>query len=317
MYDLIIVGSGAAGLAAGLYAGRYKLKTLVVEGEFGGETSKAGLVANYPGVKSLDGYELMKTMKEQAQDVDTEFSEGMVTALQKEGHCFTVSVGEKKFQAKTVIFAGGAEHRRLGLPNEEELAGKGVHYCMTCDGPLYTGKTVAIVGGGDSSVKDTNLASQYVRKIFLITIEKELHAEPVNFAQMKKLGDKVEVLTETQIAEIVGENKLEKLKLDKPYKNSNELVVDGLFVEIGFAPKVELAQSIGVELDQHGYIKVDAMMKTNVDGFFAAGDTTNHFGRFKQDVTAAAMGTVAATSAYEDNKVHGELCRFHAQPAKK
>jgi len=132
----------------------------------------------------------------------------------------------------------------------------------------------------------------------------------------KKLGDKVEVILEAEVKEIVGKDKLEKLVLSKPHKGSNELVVDGLFVEIGFVPNVELPKSIGAELDEHGYIKVDNMMKTNIDGFFAAGDTTNHFGRFKQDITAAAMGTVAATSAYEDNKVHGELCKFHAKPAK-
>jgi len=176
MYDLIIIGSGAAGLAAGLYAGRYKLKTLIVEGEFGGETAKAGHIANYPSVKSIDGYDLMKIMREQGEEVGTEFKDGWVTRLEKEGHCFTVFLGDEQLQAKTVIFTGGAEHRRLGLPNEKELAGKGVHYCMTCDGPVYTGKTIAIVGGGDSSVKDVNLASEYVEKMYLISRQKELHA---------------------------------------------------------------------------------------------------------------------------------------------
>jgi len=132
---------------------------------------------------------------------------------------------------------------------------------------------------------------------------------------MKNLGDKIEVLLETEVKEIVGDKKLEKLILSRPYKNSDELVVDGLFVEIGAVPNVALADSLGVELDEHGYIKVDNIMQTNIDGIFAAGDAVNHFGSFKQDITAAAMGAVAATSAYNDHKIHGELCVYHARPS--
>jgi len=132
---------------------------------------------------------------------------------------------------------------------------------------------------------------------------------------MQKLGDKVEVLLETEIKEIVGKDRLEKLILSKPHKGSSDLNVAAVFVEIGALPNVELAVSLGVELDERGYIKVDNMMKTNVDGVFAAGDTVNHFGSFKQDITAAAMGAVSATSAYEDHKIHGELCMIHARPS--
>ncbi len=310
MYDLIVIGSGAAGLSAGLYAGRYKLKTLVVEGDFGGETARAGWISNYPGVKSIDGYDLMAIMKEQAKEVGTEFKSGWVTKLLREGHCYKVVVnGKDEYSAKTVIYAGGAEHKRLGLPNEKELTGKGVHYCMTCDGPLYTGKTIAIVGGGDSSVKDAVLASQYADKIYLIALEKDVRAEPINYEEMKKLGDRVVLITETAVKEIIGTNAFEKIILSKPFNGKNELSLDGLFIRIGFLPQVELAVLIGAELDEFGYIKVDSMMRTNIDGFFAAGDTVNHFGRFKQDITAAALGSVAATSAYEDNKKHGDLCR--------
>lgn len=315
MYDLIIIGSGAAGLASSIYAGRYRMKTLLIEGEFGGETSKAGEIANYPGVKLIDGYELMKTMKEQGKAVGAEFKGGFVKALRREGHCFFVETEKEKFQSKAVIFAGGAEHRRLGLPNEDAFTGKGVHYCMTCDGPVYTDKIIAMVGGGDSSVKALNLGAEYFKKAYLITMEKEIHAEPINYEHLKQKGDKIEILTETQVKEIVGDKKLEKIILTKSFKGSHELIVDGLFIEIGFKPNVSLAQSVGVELDEKGYIKVDNMMKTNIDGFFAAGDTVSHFGRFKQDITAAAMGTVAATSAYEDVKTHGaNACEFHHMP---
>lgn len=315
IYDHIIIGSGAAGLSASIYAGRYRTKVLVIGEKFGGETATAGNIENYPSYKSVDGFELMNLMKEQAEALGIKVLLDKVTKIDRTEHCFNVFVGDITYQANSIIFAVGAERRRLNLPNEVKLTGKGVHYCVTCDGPVYGGKKIAMVGGGDASVKGVNLAAEYVDKIFLIVRGKEIIAEPINYEQMKKLGDKVEVLLETGVKEIIGKNKLEKLVLSKPYKESNELIVDGLFVEIGAVPNVELARSLGVELDERGYIKADNMMRTNVDGVFAAGDTVNHFGGFKQDITAAAMGAVAATSAYEDHKIHGDLCRLHAVPA--
>lgn len=314
IYDLIIIGSGAAGLSAAIYAGRYRLKIAVFAGEFGGETAKAGAIENYPGFKSIDGYELMEKMREQAEALGTEIIDEKVTSIKQSGHCFEATAGNKAYQSNAVIFAVGAERRHLGLPNEKELTGKGVHYCVTCDGPVYTGKTITMVGGGDASVKRVNLAAEYVKKIFLIVRGKEIIAEPINYEQLKKLGDKVEVILETEVKEIIGKGKLEKIVLSKPYNGSTDLVVDGVFVEIGAQPSTELAKSLGVELDEFGYIKADNMMRTNIDGIFAAGDIVNHFGRFKQDITAAAMGAVAATSAYEDHKIHGDLCLLHAQP---
>lgn len=314
-YDLIIIGSGAAGLGAALYSGRYRVKTLVIGKEFGGETAKAGTIENYPGVQAIDGYELMSVMKEQAKSLGVDTLDEEVAEIKRQEHCFEVCAKKTTHQTQAVIFALGAERRRLGLPNEKELTGKGVHYCVTCDGPVYNGKTIAMAGGGDASVKGAVLAAEYVNKLFLIVRGKEVTAEPINLERMKNLGEKIEVLLETEVKEIIGVNKLEKLKLSHPFKGSDELVVDGLFVEIGAAPNVELAKSIGVELDERGYIKTDSMMQTNIDGVFAAGDVVNHFGSFKQDITAAAMGAVAATSAYNDRKVHGELCPIHAQPA--
>ncbi len=314
IYDLIIIGSGAAGFGAAIYGGRYRMKVLVIGNEFGGETAKAGSIENYPGFLSIDGFELMDTMKKQAENLKVETLDAEVTEIVREEHCFEVTANNAAYQTHEIIFAVGAERRRLGLPNEKELTGRGVHYCVTCDGPVYSGKTIAVAGGGDASVKGAILAAEYVNKVFLIVRGKEVAAEPINLERMKKLGDKIEVLLETEVKEIVGKQKLEKLLLSKPFKDSDNLVVDGLFVEIGAIPNIELAKSLGVELDERGYIKVDNMMKTNLDGVFAAGDAVNHFGSFKQDITAAAMGSVAATSAYNDHKVHGELCPFHAMP---
>lgn len=314
IYDLIIIGSGAAGLSAGIYAGRYRLKVLVLGGEFGGESAKAGAIENYPGFKSIDGYELMEKMREQTEALGTEFVFDKVESVKRTGHCFEAVAEGKTYQSNAIIFAVGAERRHLGLPNEKELTGRGVHYCVTCDGPVYSGKTIAMVGGGDASVKGVNLAAEYVKKVYLIVRGKEVIAEPINYEQMKKLGDKVEVLLETKVKELVGREKLEKLVLSKPYGGSTDLAVDGMFVEIGAEPANWLAKSLGVKLDEFGYIKTDNMMRTNVDGVFAAGDIVNLFGRFKQDITAAAMGAVAATSAYEDHNIHGNLCELHAMP---
>src|SRR3989344_7671932 len=299
-YGLLIVGSGAAGLAAALYAGRYKIPALVIAGEFGGETSTAGKIENYPGVKAIDGYELMKIMKEQALESGAEIKNGKVVRIEKAGDLpadgwrIAIETGEA-YEASCVILAIGSRRRHLNLPNEKELAGKGVHYCWTCDGPLYGGKTVAMVGGGDSSVKGVNFLGEYAKKIYLIARGKEIMAEPVNLDQMKKLGDKVEVLIETDVTKIVGEKMLEKLVLSKPYQGSSDLKVDGLFIEIGFDPDITLPDQLEVKLDDKNYIMVDNGMRTNVAGVFAAGDATNHFGSFKQDITAAAMGAVAAT----------------------
>src|SRR3989338_7579717 len=314
LYDLIIIGSGAAGLSAGIYAGRYRMKALIIGKEFGGETAKAGAILNYPGFQSVDGYELMDLMKQQAAKLNVETLDAEVASIKRQGHYFTVAAGKKTYEAGAIILAVGAERRRLGLPNEKELTGRGVHYCVTCDGPVYTGKTIAMVGGGDASVKGAVLAAEYVSKVFLIVRGKEVAAEPINLERMKTLGEKIEVLLETEVKEIIGKDKLEKLILSQKSGKHDELVVDGLFVEIGALPNVELAKSLGVELDERGYIKVDNAMQTNIDGVFAAGDAVNHFGSFKQDITAAAMGAVGATSAYNDHKIHGELCQVHMRP---
>ncbi|MDO8493623.1 MAG: FAD-dependent oxidoreductase [bacterium] len=322
VYDLIIIGSGAAGLSAGIYAGRYKMKVMIISQEFGGESATGGTFYNYPGTGPIDGYELMKKMKEQAKDVGVEFFDGKVSEVKREGHCFAVvaTPGSKppvEYPARTIILANGAERRRLGLPNEKELGARGVHYCVTCDGPVYSGKTIAMIGGGDAAVKGVNLAAEFVKKIYLLVRGSEIKAEPINYEEMKKLGDKVEILLNTEVKELVGKDKLEKLILSTPYNGSNELIVDGAFVEIGALPNTALAKSLGVITDERGYIVVDNTMKTNVDGVFAAGDTVNFFGSFKQAITAAAMGSVAATSAYQDNKMHGALCEVHWVPSNK
>jgi thioredoxin reductase (NADPH) len=303
--DVLIIGSGMAGLSAAVYAARYNLKTLVIGHEFGGATSTAWTIENYPGYVAIDGYDLMMKVKEQAEKIGAEVVTDKVLSIKKSGDFFVAQTEEnREITTKTIVLGCGAARKLLNLPREEEFAkGKGVHYCTTCDGPLYKEKVVAVVGAGDSAVKGINLAIQYAQKIHWLIRSDTIKAEPFNYEKIKKyFGDKIILHYNTQIKELQGDKRLESLRLS----TDEDLAVDGLFVEIGSQPEVELAHHVGVELDELGFIKVNAMMETNVPGIYAAGDVTNFFGHFKQDITAAAMGSVAATSAFKHIQHHQE-----------
>lgn len=308
MIDVAIIGSGVTGLSAALYAARYELSCVVIGDFLGGATSTAWTVENYPGFESIDGYDLVVKMKDQVEKLGVALQADRVTEVAKTatGFILTTETGQN-VEAKTVIFTVGAARRKLGLPKEDELAlGKGIHYCTTCDGPLYKNKTIGIVGGGDASVKGVNLAAQYADKIYLIVRDNKLNAEPINYQRAKVHIDagKVEVLFQTEVTELLSTDRLTGVKLN----NGKELTLDGLFVEIGAIPDVDIAVKLGVTLDDHGYIAVNNMMETNVPGIYAAGDTTNFFGHFKQIVTGCAMGSVASTSAF--NHIHSAQAEY-------
>lgn len=320
-YDTIIIGGGAAAYSAALYCARYNLKTAVVEKTFGGETATAGKIENYPGFKSVDGFELMEKMKEQATSLGVEIIEGEANLVKNEYHCFQIKVGEETLESQTVILSMGMEHRELPVERAKELKGKGVHYCATCDGPLFKGKLVAVVGGGDSAVKAGNqLSDMGAKHVYMLVREENLkRAEPINLDQLEKKikAGQVTSLYTTEITELKGAKKLEGVKLSKPFEGKDELKLDGVFVEIGATPRGELASQLGVRLDERGQIDVDPRTcATSIDGVFAAGDITNASGSFKQIVTGAAQGSIAATSAYKDVSTHGGACELHAKPIK-
>ena len=311
-YDVILVGQGAAAFAGALYAARYQIKTLVVGEAFGGETATGGLIENYPGYVGIDGGELMINMKEQVTRYGVSVVDERVETIARNGDCFDVRTSEDAYQGTAVILAVGRERRKLGLPNEDEWTGKGVSFCATCDAPLYREKVAAVVGGGDAAAKGAVLLGKYATKVYVIYRgERFTRPEPVNLQKLRE-SPNVEPIFETNVVELRGVDGLTGVVLDRQYNGSLELDLDGLFLEIGADPRVELAQALGVELNERNEIKVDREMRTNVHGVFAAGDVADASGDLKQTITAAAQGAIAATAAYEHVSAHPNACATHA-----
>ena len=311
-YDVVIIGQGASAFGAALYSARYQMKTLVIGDEFGGETATGSIIENYPGYSHIDGFDLMLAMKKQVEDLDVEIITDEVKEIQNDGNCFISTAHEGRYQSTTVILAVGRERRKLGLPNESDLLGKGVSYCSTCDAPLYRDQTVAVVGGGDAAVKGSVLLGKYASKVYLVYRKDKLtRPEPVNIRMLESSENVVQLL-ETNVTGLIGEDKLERLALDKAYDGSVELDVDGLFIEIGADPRNRLARSLGVMINSQGEIMVSKMGETTVSGVFAAGDVTDATGELKQTITSTAQGVIAATSAYRYVSEHGDMCQMHA-----
>ena len=304
MYDLIIIGSGPAGLTAAVYAARYALNTLVIGSSPGGQVAESGRVENYPGFKRIGGFELTQKMVEQVGGFGVEIVREEVSSIKYQvssGKCdgggFKISGSEGGYEARSVILAIGVEPRKLGIPGEEELLGKGVSYCALCDAPFYKDKVVAMVGGGDSAVDGALELAEHARKIYLINRSDKLRAKP-DFVGKAKENSKIEFVLETNVTQINGESRVDSVTLDKSHSGQNQLLVEGIFIEIGNVPDRELPEGLGLDLDEYGYIKVFEDMSTNVAGVFAAGDITTGSNGMKQIVTACAEGAVAAQSAY-------------------
>jgi thioredoxin reductase (NADPH) len=317
-FDVVILGGGAAAYSAALYARRYNLSVGIVEKEFGGYTALAGVIENYPGVPNVEGYELMRSMKQQAVgDLGAVVIDGEADAVSRDGHCFSVSVGARTVQGATLILATGMEHRTLNLEREQDYQKRGVHYCATCDGPVYAGKRVAVVGGGDSAVKSANqLVDMGAEHVYIVAREDNVNrAEPINH---DRLNERIEaggvtMLYENEILEYRGGPPLEGVLLRGAHEGSEELAVSAVFIEIGSVPRTDLAKQLDVTLTKRGEIDVEAeTMKTNIDGVFAAGDVCDAAWGFKQVVTSVAQGAIAATSAYSDISKHGKACAMHA-----
>ncbi len=294
IYDLAIVGGGPAGLSAAIYAARYRMSCIVLAREPGGTVVNTHLIENWPGEQSLSGMELMQKIQDHVTSLDVEIKMTEVSSIKKAKN-FLLSSDEGKFEAKSILLCTGTKHRNLEVPGEKEFTGKGVSYCATCDGAFFKDKVVCVVGGSDSAAKEALFLSEHAKKVFIIYRKEKIRAEPINAERVDK-NKKIEIINNTNVLEINGEMMVTGVTLDKAYKGSKELKLDGVFVEIGKLPKSELAKELGVKLDKSGEIIVDTDMNTNVEGVYAAGDVIS--GGFKQAITAAAQGVTAVSTAF-------------------
>ncbi len=294
MYDVLIVGIGPAGYTASLYSARYKLDTIQIGEMPGGLISESPDVCNYPGFKSISGMDLVNKMEEQVKDLGVEVVYDKVEKIEGKDLNFKVTTTRDEYEAKKVILATGQEKRKLGLDREEELTGKGISYCATCDAAFYDGKTVGVVGGGDSALVSALLLSKYADKVYILYRKEEFfRPEPIRVEEVHE-NEKIEPIFNVNVDELKGEEKLSSVILD----NGEEVNMDGLFIEIGSIPNNDLANDLGVETVNGGYIKTDRKRRTNVSGVYAAGDVIDS--PLKQVVTAAGQAAEAADTAYED-----------------
>lgn len=295
-YELVIIGAGPAGLAASIYASRYGIRHLVVGALAGGQIAGSHLVDNYPGIEDASGFEFVQKWVHHVKKYGTEMLPLMVKAVKKIEAGFEIELGNgQKIKARTILLATGTKRRKLNIQGEDELAGKGVSYCATCDGFFYKNKTVAVVGGNDSAAGAAVFLAEVAEKVYLIYRGEKLRAEK-HWVDLVRKSPKIEVIYKTNVIEAIGTSKLEKIKLDQAYAGNAEISVEGLFIEAGSDPFVDLTKELGVKLDEKSYIKIKSDSSTNVAGVWAAGDITDGSDKFRQVITAAAEGAIAARS---------------------
>jgi len=320
MYDLIIIGGGAGGISAAIYAGRQRMKTLLITKEYGGQMAKkATEVCNYLGYSRISGPELIKKFVEHLDsqefiekkiaevrkievsrsETETQHQrEAFGAAVEKKRNIFTVTTTEnERFSAKSVIIATGADPRPLEVPGEKEFIGKGVSYCVTCDGPVFKNKTIAIVGGGNAGFEAAIFMTNYAKKIYILEYGPEAKADIENQEEAKK-SKKIEIITNATVKEIKGDKFVNSLIYeDLKNKETKTLDIQGIFIEIGTQPATSLAKGL-VDFNKKDEIKVEfETYQTKTAGLFAVGDV--NVGKYKQIITAAGEGCKAALAAYD------------------
>ena len=296
MYDVIIAGGGPAGLNAALYAARYGLHCLLLEKKFaGGQMTTTTTLENYIGFpEGVDAITLSMQMEQQAKNAGAEISYDEIVALDLAGSVKRITTAKETLEARTVILCLGALPRPLGVSGEERLRGRGVSYCATCDGALYKNKTVAVVGGGDTALEDTLVLAKNCEKVYLIHRRDAFRGVAKLVEQVKRLTN-VELLLETVVTDMQGDNKLQSLTVQNVHTNKQQaLSCEGLFIAVGTKPSTELLHE-QLKLDEQGYVLTDEAMQTELSGVFAAGDLRKK--TLRQVITAASDGAVAAYSA--------------------
>ena len=301
MYDIVIIGSGPAGLTSSIYASCFRLNHMIIGASNGGLMALAPDILNYPGFTEVSGKDLTEKMVSQVKNKGIEILNDTVTKIEKINEGFKVETQSgKTFDTKTVILATGTERRRLNVPGEIEYIGKGVQYCATCERFDYENKIVAVAGGANAACQGAVQLSHVASKVYIIYRGAELRCDPIWMAQIKN-DPKIEVLYNTAITEIVGDSqRLTGVKI-KPVSQDGEikeLNLERLFIEIGGVPGTSLVIPLGVEMDPGGYVKVNEKLETNVPGIFAAGDVVSHKFSIEQISSAVGSGARASTSAF-------------------
>ncbi|HUX57256.1 MAG TPA: FAD-dependent oxidoreductase [Bacteroidales bacterium] len=299
IFDVMILGAGAAGLAAGIYSSRAKLNTLILnEGAIGGQMVLTDEIANYPGVEPTKGYIVANTMKKQAKDFGCKIKSNIKIAGYKlEGNIKTIELEDgRSFRAKLVILASGGKPRSLSIPGEEKFKGTGVSYCATCDGDFFTGKEVIVVGGGNSALEEAVTLTSYASKVTIV--HQFDHFQAFEHAiQKAKKNPKISFIMESELREFKGTEVLEKVSIENLKTGKlTEMRIDGVFIFVGYLPNTDALKDI-VKTNDRNEIIVDADMKTNIPGVFAAGDCIVK--KYRQVTTAVADGTIAALNAIE------------------
>lgn len=300
MYDLIIVGGGPGGVAAGVYAARKKIKTLLITDSFGGQSAISGGIENWIGTKSLTGYDLAKMLEEHLRvqkDIDI-VDDDLVTGVEKKDGGFSVATRNgETYEAKYLLLASGSSRKKLGVPGEKEFDGKGVVYCSTCDAPIFEGKVAAVVGGGNSALEGVLDLNPYASKIYLIVRKDVLRGDPVSQDKVRA-NPKVTILWSTTVEEIHGKDLVTGARIkDVKTGEAKELPLDGVFVEIGLVPNSDFVKDL-VARDARGDIKVDpSTLATSCPGIWAVGDVTD--GPYRQNNISAGDAVKAVLNIYD------------------
>ena len=299
LYDVIIIGSGPAGLSAGLYCARDKLKTLVISKDVGGQIATSSEIENYLGFSLMPGPELIKKFEEHLKEYEIERKIGVaVEKISGQAGEFTAQTNMGDFKAKAIILATGGQHKKLNIRGEEKLKGQGVSYCAICDAPFYKDRAVVVIGGGNSAMEVVHHLDKIAKKIYLLNINEKFgsEADPLLIERVYQCK-KADIISNAEVKEILGEKKVEGVKyLDKNSNQEKTIAVEGVFVEVGSEPTTGFVQNL-IELNDKKEIKIDDHNMTSVKGIFAAGDSTEV--PFKQVIVAAGEGAKAAIGVSE------------------
>ncbi len=294
IYDTIIIGAGPAGITAAIYAARKGMKLLVISKDVGGQVAKISVVENYTGYQEITGDELSKKFNEHIKEFKFEFKQAEVERIKKTTGIFEIKTALENFKSKTLIIATGAKPKKLNVKGEDEFRNRGVTYCAACDAPLFFGKDVAVIGGGNSALESGLQLANIAGKIYAIVKDREFEGDRILIEKIEK-NKKINVFYNSTVEEILGKKFVEFLKLEHNGEEK-EIKVQGIFINTGFVPNTGFLGNL-VKLNKKGEVEVDSFERTSMSGIFAAGDCAST--SYKQIIIAAGSGATASLSAFK------------------